>query len=109
MTIKFSGLNAIATPADADLFALSDTSATESKKITFANLKTSIIDASTFSSSGPNIPLIITGLNAYDSGSGNALKASQLYHSGSYRDASYFLTYGNISGAPSIPTDVPNQ
>ena len=106
MTIKFSGLNAIATPADADLFALSDTSATESKKITFANLKTSIIDASTFSSSGPNIPLIITGLNAYDSGSGNALKASQLYHSGSYRDASYFLTYGNISGAPSIPTDV---
>jgi len=106
MTIKFSGLSAITTPANADLFALSDTSATASKKITFADLKTSIIDASTFSSSGPNIPLIITGLNAYDSGNGNALKATQLYSGGAYRDASYFLTYGNIAGAPPIPADV---
>ena len=106
MTIKFSGLSAITTPANADLFALSDTSATATKKITFANLKTSIIDSSTFSASGPNIPLIITGLNAYDSGSGNALKASQLYSGGAYRDASYFLTYANIAGTPTVPTDV---
>ena len=106
MTIKFSGLSAITTPANADLFALSDTSETATKKITFANLKTSIIDSSTFSASGPNIPLIITGLNAYDSGSGNALKASQLYSGGAYRDASYFLTYANIAGTPTVPADV---
>ena len=106
MTIKFSGLNAITTPANADLFALSDTSETATKKITFANLKTSIIDSSTFSASGPNIPLIITGLNAYDTGTGNSLKASQLYSGGAYRDASYFLTYANIAGTPTVPADV---
>ena len=76
------------------------------RRLRFANLKTSIIDSSTFSASGPNIPLIITGLNAYDTGTGNALKASQLYSGGAYRDASYFLTYANIAGTPTVPADV---
>ena len=107
MTIKFSGLVDIVDGiVDGDLFALSDVSASQTKSITFASLKTSILDSTTFDANGPNIPLIITGINGYSSGTGNALSASKLYHNGSYRDSSYFLTWGNIAGTPTIPADV---
>ena len=106
MTIKFTGLIGIASPANADLFVLTDTSATASRKITFADLKTSILDSGTFASDGPNIPLIITGINGFNPSTSNGLKATQLYHGSAYRDASYFLTYANIAGTPTVPTDV---
>jgi hypothetical protein len=44
MTKKFSTLEPITTPASGDLFAVSDSSAAESKRITFQDLKNSILD-----------------------------------------------------------------
>jgi len=105
MTKKFSELSSITTPANTDLFALSDVSETESKKITFANLKTSIVDEGTF-----NYASIVTGLNAHDPASNgqNGLFATKLYTNSTdgYQSGAYFLTYANISGTPTIPVDL---
>lgn len=116
MTIKFTGLSAInaAGVADADLFILTDSSEVASKKITFSDLKTAVLPASTFSSSGTNIPLIIAGINAYQGASTNGLNAGKLYYidgtesssADNYKSPGYFLNYAKLSGAPTIPTDV---
>ena len=105
MTKKFSQLNTITTPATGDFFALSDVSETESKKITFANLKNSLIDESTF-----NFATIITNLNSHNPASDgqNGLFATKLYANSSvgYQAGSYFLEYANLSGKPTIPVDL---
>ena len=105
MTKKFSQLNPITTPATGDFFALSDVSETESKKITFANLKNSLIDESTF-----NFATIISNLNSHNPASDgqNGLFATKLYANASagYRPGSYFLEYANLSGKPTIPVDL---
>lgn len=105
MTKRFSELTAISTPDDLDLFALSDTSETQSKKITFLALKDSIIDSNTFSA---NQDLMVDALNAYDPNSDgkNTLAATNLFYSGAYRDGAYFLTYANLSGTPTIPSNL---
>ena len=105
MTKKFSELSSIITPAGTDLFALSDVSETESKKITFANLKSAIIDETTF-----DYGAIITKLNAYNptSTGKNGLFSTKLYANSNvgYQEGSYFLEYSNLSGTPSIPVDL---
>lgn len=105
MTKKFSELSSITTPANTDLFALSDVSETQSKKITFADLKNSIIDESSF-----NYASIVSGLNAHDPSSNgqNGLFATKLYANSTdgYQTGAYFLTYANISGTPTIPVDL---
>ena len=110
MTKKFSELVSITTPVNGDLFAVSDVSETASKKITFADLKNAIIDESSF-----NYTNIVSGLNSHDPSSigNNGLYATRLYAPGSgdsgqtdYQEGSYFLTYSNISGTPSIPVDL---
>ena len=108
MTIKFTGLDAInaASVADTDLFILTDSSEVASKSIRFDELKTAVLPASTFSSSGSNIPLIIAGINAYNGALTNGLQAGKLFYDGSYREPGYFLTYDNLSGKPTIPTDI---
>lgn len=105
MTKRFTQLTNIDVPDNADLFALSDLDTSQSKKITFSNLKAAIIDSSTFSD---NQALMVTALNAYDPSSNgkNTLKASQLFYNGEYRDGSYFVTYANISGTPTIPSNL---
>jgi len=112
MTKKFSELVSITTPDISDVFALSDVSETESKKITFADLKTSIIDESTFDQAS-----LVSRLNSYNpTNAGNGLSATKLFVAGSadagdpiadfYQDGSYFLTYANFSGTPTIPPDL---
>ena len=105
MTKRFTQLTEINVPDNADLFVLSDFDASQSKKITFSNLKSAIIDNNTFSA---NQGLMVTALNAYDPSSDgrNTLKATQLHYNGAYRDGSYFVTYANISGTPTIPTNL---
>ena len=61
MTKKFSELVSITTPDISDVFALSDVSETESKKITFADLKSSIIDEGSFDQA-----LLVSRLNTYN-------------------------------------------
>ena len=105
MTKKFSELSSIITPANTDLFALSDVSETESKKITFTNLKSAIIDETTF-----DYGSIITQLNAYNptSTGKNGLFATKLYANSTvgYQEGSYFLEYSNLAGKPTIPVDL---
>lgn len=109
MTKKFSELNSITTPDLTDLFALSDVSETSSKKITFSDLKNSIIDEANF-----DYATIVSTLNAYNPASaGNGLNATNLFVAGSgvggadaYQPSSYFLTYSNLSGKPVIPVDL---
>jgi hypothetical protein len=105
MTKKFSELSSIITPANTDLFALSDVSETESKKITFTNLKSAIIDETTF-----DYGSIITKLNAYNptSTGKNGLFATKLYANSTvgYQEGSYFLEYSNLAGKPTIPVDL---
>ena len=114
MTKKFSELVSITTPDISDVFALSDVSETESKKITFADLKSSIIDESDFDQA-----LLVSRLNAYNpTNAGNGLSATKLFVAGSanagdpiadfYQDGAYFLTYANFSGTPAIPADLTN-
>lgn len=105
MTKKFSELSSITTPANTDLLALSDVSETQSKKITFADLKSAIIDESTF-----NYATLVSQLNSHDPSSNgqNGLFATKLYANSTagYQSGSYFLTYANISGTPTIPVDL---
>jgi hypothetical protein len=112
MTKKFSELVSITTPDISDVFALSDVSETESKKITFADLKSSIIDEGSFDQA-----LLVSRLNTYNpTNTGNGLSATKLFVTGSatagspiadfYQDGSYFLTYANFSGTPTIPIDL---
>jgi hypothetical protein len=112
MTKKFSTLEPIVTPASGDLFAVSDTSAVESKRITFQDLKNSILDEADF-----DYGVLVSQLNAHNpSNDGkNGLYATRLYAPGSgssgetdYQEGTYFLTYANLSGKPTIPTDLDN-
>ena len=112
MTKKFSTLEPITTPASGDLFAVSDSSAAESKRITFQDLKNSILDEADF-----DYGVLVSQLNAHNpSNDGkNGLYATRLYAPGSgsngetdYQEGSYFLTYANLSGKPTIPTDLDN-
>ena len=103
MTKKFSELSPITTPANGDLFALTDTSATESKRITFESLKVAMIDESTF-----NYATLIASLNAHDpSSSGvNGLYATRLNVAGEYYPGSHFLSYANITGKPTLLSNI---
>ena len=105
MTKRISELTAISSPDNLDLFLLSDSSETQSKKITFSDLKSSIIDSETFTA---NQALLVAALNSYNPNADgkNTLQASSLHYNGAYRDGAYFLTYANISGTPTIPTNL---
>jgi hypothetical protein len=105
MTTRISELTPIGSPDDADLFLLTDSSETQSKRITFSDLKDSIIDVSTFAD---NQALLVAALNLYNPNADgkNTLQATTLFYNGEYRDGPYFLTYANISGKPTIPTNL---
>lgn len=105
MTKRISELTAISSPDNLDLFLLSDWDETQSKKITFSDLKSSIIDSETFTA---NQALLVAALNSYNPNADgkNTLQASSLHYNGAYRGGAYFLTYANISGTPTIPTNL---
>jgi hypothetical protein len=105
MAKRISQLNPISSPDNADLFLLTDSSETQSKKITFSALKSSIIDSQTFAA---NQALLVAALNTYDpNGDGkNGLRATTVFHDGQYREGAYFLTYANLSGKPTIPSNL---
>jgi hypothetical protein len=104
-TKRISQLTAITSPDNADLFLLTDTSETQSKKITYSALKSSIFDSQTFIS---NQGLMVTALNSYNpnANGSNTLNATSLFYDGAYRTGSYFLTYANLSGKPTIPSNL---
>ena len=108
VTKRISQLNPITSADNADLFLLTDSSETESKRITFSALKSSIVDSQTFVD---NRTLVIDALNGTTLTS-NGLRASTLFvpdstgTTGTYQPASYFLTYANLRGTPTIPTSL---
>lgn len=106
--IKFSELTEIVTPDDNDVFALSDISSSESKKITYANLKTDVTD--NFLSN--NVDEIISFINAYDDGTGdNGLIAETANNATNLNSlsASYYLEYDNFTNTPTNLSDFTND
>lgn len=103
-TKKFTDLTAITglTLAADDIFALTDINASESKKIQASELTNFVLSDANLTTKTPNI---ISKLNAFGAGSGNGLQAQKLYANGAYQTGAYFLSYANITGKPTIPTD----
>lgn len=103
MPIKFSELSPRVTTLDQlDLFAVTDASEGASVSIRFGDLKGIIVDASTFTD---NAGQIVTAINNYDSGNGtNTLDATTL----AGNSASYYTNYANLTGTPTIPTEISN-
>lgn len=99
--IRISELNPIQTPDNADIFVLNDSSEGETKHITFANLKSSVVDQETIESS---IVDIIDIINSYEGGTGgtNGLNSTTL----AGQDSSYYLNYENLTNTPDIPTNL---
>lgn len=102
MTIKFSELNPIITPAANDIFALTDLSEGTSKHVTFSDLKSSIIDANLFLDDADDI---ITALNGSPSAS-NDLRSTFLWGGSAYQEGTYYLEYSNFANTPTIPADI---
>ena len=99
---KFSDLTALAAIADADLFAVTDADVTTSKKVVATKITDYVLSDANI---GAKSATIITKLNGTDDTVANGLKAQKLYYLNEHRDASYFLTYANLNGKPTIPTD----
>ena len=101
-TIRFSELPEIITPGANSVFAVGDIDTGESKKITFADLSSAIVDANMFSD---NVAEIIEALNG-DANTGSDLRAEFLFHDSAYRPGSFYLNYDNFTNTPTIPTDL---
>ena len=99
--IRISELNPIQTPDDADIFVLNDNSEGETKYITFANLKSSVVDVDAFENS---VSDIVSVINAYEGGAGgtNGLDAATL----AGQSGSYYLDYTNATNKPTIPDNL---
>ena len=98
---KFTELASInsTTIVATDVFAVTDISDNQSKKITLADLSSSILTAEIFIQKAG---LIVGGLNAYDpDGNGsNGLRATTLFANSGYKAGSYFLDYNNFVNKP---------
>lgn len=115
--IKFSELEDIGIGIEnLDVFAVSDNSDDLSKKISFQDLKQTIVNRSFLGlgeaadqlSSSNNITSLIDVLNLKNYGGlgNNNLNATKLFHNSAYRTSDYFLNYENIQNTPTIPTDL---
>lgn len=102
---RVSQLTTIVSPDNSDLFLLTDISEAKSNAITFSNLKSSVIDSNTFNN---NRALIVSALNTHNPNADgkNTLRATSLFFNGEYREAPYFLSYANLTGKPTIPSDL---
>jgi hypothetical protein len=98
---KFTELASInsTTIVATDVFAVTDISDNQSKKITLADLSSSILTAEVFAQQAGSI---IGGLNIYDpDGNGsNGLRATTLFANSGYKAGSYFLDYNNFVNKP---------
>ena len=114
---KFTELASInsTTIVATDVFAVTDISDNQSKKITLADLSSSILTAEIFIQKAG---LIVGGLNAYDpDGNGsNGLRATTLFANSGYKAGSYFLDYNNfvnkpptVGSSPKIVSDLGTQ
>ena len=100
MAIKFTDLTAVQTLTANDVFAVAVSATGNSAKINFSDLKSIVVDASTFANNAGNM---VSALNAYDSGNGtNLLNADKL----DGQQGSYYLEYSNLQNTPTIPTDL---
>lgn len=101
-TIKFSELPSVSNPSNNSVFALGDVETGESRKITFDDLSSAIVDTNLFSD---NVTEIINSLNG-DENVSNDLNATNLFFNNQYRSASFFLDYNNFENTPVIPSDL---
>lgn len=100
MSVKFIDLNPINSPADDDIFVLTDLSEGTTKHISYLDLKQSVVDTAVFIDNATNI---ISSLNNFNNGSGsNGLNADTLDD----EDGAYYLDYGNFTNTPTVPTDL---
>lgn len=100
MSVKFIDLNPINSPADDDIFVLTDISEGTTKHISYLDLKQSVVDTAVFAENATNI---ILSINNYNDGSGgNGLNADTLDD----EDGSYYLNYANFTNTPTVPTDL---
>ncbi len=104
-TKKFSQLPALDALADNDLFAVTDTDSTQSKKVTGTILTSYVLSSDNIEA---KTGTIVTKINELNPTVGNNLKATNLYVSSAlgYKPASYFLAWDNVTGKPNIPTDL---
>ena len=102
-TKKFSELSALTQLADADLFAVTDTDNSQSKKIVASDVTNYILSDANIQAKRTNI---ITKINELNPTTGNGLKAQELFANGAYRTGTYLLNYNNLSGKPTIPADI---
>jgi hypothetical protein len=99
MAVKFSDLNELTVPANADLFVLRDTDLGTTKHITWENIQLNILSDTALSDRGQNI---VNVLNDFDTGlnTPNGLSATNLWYNNNYRTGDYFLEWGNLLNKP---------
>ena len=104
---KFTELTSIdnTTIVSTDVFAVTDVSANESKKVTLAALQSSLLSPEVYVN---NAGSIITALNSYDPNATgeNTLNATKLFDGTDYQNGSYFLDYDNFINSPTSVTDL---
>ena len=99
---KFSDLPVLTALADGDIFATTASADSTSKKVLASKITDYVLSDTNIASKSATI---ITKLNGSNDAVSNGLKAQKLYYLNEHRDASYFLTYANLNGKPTIPTD----
>lgn len=104
-TKKFSELNNLDTLVAADIFAVTDISSGESKKVTSSTVFNFMLSDANLTTKSPNL---ISTLNAYNTGAGNGLRSQYLFDSqaGVYRDSSHYLDYTNLANRPAEITSL---
>jgi hypothetical protein len=108
MQKKISEIVPITTPADTDLFLLSDVSESTSKRIAAGDLKDYIVDQDLFSD---NVDSLVSALNSYNDGSGtNGLVSATALNANTLNNqaASYYLDYTNFQNTPTDLSDFSN-
>lgn len=103
-TKKFSELDRIENLDNSDILAVTDVDQVKSMHIRVGDLSSNVVLSDTNIAS--KAETIRNKLNDFNTGVGNGLKAQELWHSGAYRNSTYFLNYNNLANRPTIPTNL---
>lgn len=101
MAVKFTDLNELTVPDNADLFVLRDSDLNTTKYVTWENIQLNVLSESALSTRGDNL---VSVLNALDNGQNtpNNLSATKLWYNLAYRNGDYFLRWANQLDKPTL-------
>jgi hypothetical protein len=101
MAVKFTDLNELTVPDDADLFILRDSDLNTTKYVTWENIQLNILSEDAISARGDNL---VSVLNQLDSGQNtpNNLNSTRLWYNLAYRQGDYFLRWANQLDKPAL-------